>query len=566
MSHGNSEFRYSLRFRLLGIIFLVWLIPTFVLSHFISTLFPTLHRMAENSLLSEAEYAWSQTGNRLDELISLSRNATYDGELASAWEQHRQGILGNAEFIRLSRNYLERKYSRESLILCSVYIPEGEADLLVFPRTDADRAAVYQKNAHAMLHAFRESTDTRCLFLAAGNQVYLVRNLLNTSLQPYGLLVLEVDYDQLVSSLSSVAREWEAVQSLRLDQIGEDSLDWDTLAPGLHSREGEELSYTRLSDSRDWNLSWHLSIRREKLFGQVNQFRRLCILMYLLLIPVLALIALYTYRRFSRPVSLLVQAAGRIEAGEFGTVVPMHGKDELGTLGRAFSAMSTRLKELIDRNYKEEIALRDARIQALQSRINPHFINNALEDINWQARMDGSEGVSRMVGALSILLNATMARRDRRTVTLREELSVVDAYLFFIQERFGDSLTWTREVDDSLLEAALPLLTLQPVLENAVEHGIAPAGGGTISIRISREESCMRIEIENTGQPLSPEDQARMKAALAENLEGNHVGLSNIASRLRLIYHGSARLEAASEENRTVIRMLIPIQTGEEIK
>ena len=89
MSHGNSEFRYSLRFRLLGIIFLVWLIPTFVLSHFISTLFPTLHRMAENSLLSEAEYAWSQTGNRLDELISLSRNATYDGELASAWEQHR---------------------------------------------------------------------------------------------------------------------------------------------------------------------------------------------------------------------------------------------------------------------------------------------------------------------------------------------------------------------------------------------------------------------------------------------------------------------------------------------
>lgn len=107
--------------------------------------------------------------------------------------------------------------------------------------------------------------------------------------------------------------------------------------------------------------------------------------------------------------------------------MPMNGDDELGDLGRAFSNMSTRIAELIDKTYKEEIALRDARIQAMQSRINPHFINNVLESINWQARMEGSQSISAMVEALSVLLNASMARGDRHMVPLREEYDVAQA-------------------------------------------------------------------------------------------------------------------------------------------
>ena len=559
MANRGTGFRHSLRLRLLIIILLVWLIPTLTLSRFIGTLLPSLRQASENSLLSGAEYAWSRTVRDLDALIELSRGATYDQELSSAWDQLSQGLLSETEFVRLSRNYLERKYGRESLILCAVYVPDSPEGLFLSPRSQADRALEYQQSAHPALLRTREALDTRCVFLREGERIYLVRNLFSTAMQRYGLLALEVDSRALFDSLDEVAARWEASQALRLDDIGAGLPDWDAYPDGLSDSGGDEMHYLRRSASRDWSLAWHLAIPRDKITGQARQFRRIFQLLNLLLLPVMGLIAFYTYRRFSRPVSLLVNAAHQVESGAFGTVVPMQGKDELGTLGRAFSAMSTRIKELVDRTYKEEIALRDAQIQALQSRINPHFINNALEDINWQARMDGSRSVSRMVEALSVLLNATMAHRDQRTVSLREELSVVDAYLYFIQERYGDKLTWSRQVDEALLDCTLPLLTLQPVLENAVEHGIAPAGGGEIAISIHREQGAMRIEIMNTGRPLSPEDEGRMRSALAGTLEGRHVGLSNIASRLRLIYHGEASLQAVPDGPRTLVQMTIPI-------
>ena len=139
---------------------------------------------------------------------------------------------------------------------------------------------------------------------------------------------------------------------------------------------------------------------------------------------------------------------------------------------------------------------------------------------------------------------------------------MADAYAFFIRERFGDRLTWVREVDDSLLDAALPLLTLQPVLENAVEHGIAPAGGGEIDPDPAGGGQHAHRDRQHRRAPDPPEDRARMDAALAGDQDAGHVGLSNIASRLRLIYQDRAGGSAPTEEDRTVIRMRIPILTA----
>ena len=261
-----------------------------------------------------------------------------------------------------------------------------------------------------------------------------------------------------------------------------------------------------------------------------------------------------------KPISLLSDASRRIESGELGVTVPMRGGDELGDLGRAFSNMSTRIQGLIQKTYKEEIALKDAQIQALQSRINPHFINNALESINWEARIEGSETIPAMVSALSVLLGASMARQDRRMVTMREETEVAEAYIYFVQQRFGDSLKVIRETDESAMDCLVPLLTVQPVLENAVEHGIAPAGGGIIEMRYLKTGRCLRIEIINTGKPIGPEDRKKIDAALrGETTAGTHLGLANIADRLRLIYSGQAAIEVSSDEkDRTVVRMDVP--------
>jgi two-component system sensor histidine kinase YesM len=227
--------------------------------------------------------------------------------------------------------------------------------------------------------------------------------------------------------------------------------------------------------------------------------------------------------------------------------------------------MSVRLKELIEKTYQEEIELKNAQIQALQSRINPHFLNNALETINWEARMEGSEAIENMISALSVLLNASLGRKNRRLVSLQEELEVADGYIFFIQQRFGDSLTITRVIDPDAEGCIVPLLTVQPVLENAVEHGIAPAGGGEIRLSARQAANCLELKITNTGQFLRPEDRQRIDAALSgEAGEGNHLGLANIANRLRLLYGSQARLTVSGGPGeKTVVEIHVP-QTTEE--
>ena len=209
--------------------------------------------------------------------------------------------------------------------------------------------------------------------------------------------------------------------------------------------------------------------------------------------------------------------------------------------------MSLRLKEQIDKTYKEEIELKNAQILALQSRINPHFMNNALETINWEARMEGSETISSMISSLSILMNATMGRKERRLVTLREEMEVADAYIYFVRQRFGPDLTIRQEIDDTAYEGILPLLTVQPVLENAVEHGIAPAGGGEIRIRCTRGGECLHLGIVNTGKTADPEDRKRIEAALQGQAEEHHLGLANIVNRLHLIYGEQVRIRVDTD-------------------
>ena len=155
-----------------------------------------------------------------------------------------------------------------------------------------------------------------------------------------------------------------------------------------------------------------------------------------------------------------------------------------------------------------------------------------------------------MVESLSVLLNASMSRNDRRIVTLREELEVAEAYFYFVGLRYGDRLAIHRDIDDEALNATMPVLTLQPLIENAVEHGIAPEGGGEIRLMCQRLGSCLRVEIVNSGRGISPEDRRRIDAALrGDSLGGSHIGLSNICTRLQLIYGGRAGIRVEADPN-----------------
>ena len=553
---------FSLRFQLVAVLLLCYLIPTVVLGTFAhNVLLDAIRKKVEAALVSDAENACTMTVQYLDRVITMGQETVYDEELADAWNRWQTSSVSSAEYLRISRNYLERKFGRDRLFTFASFIPAGSSDLLITNPSGQSAASAFFRSGTDRFLLEAESLDTRSLFTGEGDQMCFIRNVLNLRMEQTGTLILGLNRSQLLSPLLAMQQLWSAKMNLLLGDYGDHETDWSSLSAGFTDLPAEkELRYVLVGNSDNYDLRLLLTLDRTVQYRDLYTFRQLALFLSLLLVPLLFLIILFVRRRITRPVGLLADASRRIEAGELGVTVPMRGGDELGDLGVAFSDMSVRLRDLIEKTYQEEIELKNAQIQALQSRINPHFLNNALETINWEARMESSEAIANMVSALSVLLNATLGRKNRRLVPLREEFEVADGYIYFIQQRFGDALTVLRELDSGTEDCIVPLLTVQPVLENAVDHGISPAGGGEIRISARQSGSSLLLRIVNTGRSIPQEDRERIDAALAGDTgESSHLGLANIANRLRLLYGSQATITVTGgPEMETAVEIRIP--------
>lgn len=176
--------------------------------------------------------------------------------------------------------------------------------------------------------------------------------------------------------------------------------------------------------------------------------------------------------------------------------------------------------------------------------------------------MSGADNVSGMIEALGTMLGATMNRKQKRFVTLSEELSYVDAYLYIISKRFGDRFQVYRDIDESLLQMEVPMLIIQPIVENAVQYGVEEHREGMVAIRIYADWDKIIIEVENDGV-LSDADRERIDFLLngEEQDENEHhisLGIRNVNRRIKIIYGDECGLTIDSDaENHTVSKIIV---------
>lgn len=551
----------SLNVTLLLIVLLCWLLPTVILGVFLGArMSASLREKTGAAVVLDARQAWTLLNNNVAQAVTLAKDATYDGELARAQSDYASGETRYQEYFKAVRSYLDRKYSRESLFRFALYFTPGKPEEINYTTQAYTDAALFIQHAQARALTVCETLDTGCRFIAANGQAYLLRNLYDTRLERFGILALGLNLDALLApalqgDANGLIRYAVALDEIRLREFAASD------APGTLQEVGENLLYTQSVSSADYTLRLQARADKHRAFAEQESLLRVTVLLIGLIVPLCVAVTLYVQRRIIRPIGQLAEASRRIEGGELGLEVSVGGAEELRRLGNAFSHMSVTIKRLIDKSYKEEIALRDARIQALQSRINPHFINNALEDINWQARIDGSETVAGMVETLSVLLNAGLNRSERHLVSLLEELRVADAYFYFVGTRFGDRLTIHKDVDvDGCGRALVPLLVIQALVENAVEHGISPAGGGRIALSVKRAGDAVFIAVENDGAALSDEALDRMRRLMLEDApDEGHIGIRNVSQRLRLLFGDKAGLDfSRGEGGTTVARIRLP--------
>lgn len=309
-------------------------------------------------------------------------------------------------------------------------------------------------------------------------------------------------------------------------------------------------------------------ISTDILLADIRTLSRFIFVLCISILPIFLLLANKLYKELIQPIYILSDKMQQIEKGEIGTEVKSERTDEFGYVFTSFNRMSKQLEYLVNCVYKEQIALKNAELKALRAQINPHFLYNTLEMINWKARISGETDISEMIEALSGILEVNIDRREEHVLTIRQEIEYIKNYIFLIQKRFGDRVKFQFEVQDYLLDYKIPKLILQPIVENAITHGIEMVGHGIISINISEVEEGLYITIKDNGRGITEEKLLSIKEKLEklekleiDNKEGirGHIGIINVQKRIKLLYGETYGLKIESVLNEgTCIQIVLP--------
>ncbi|ANU16245.1 two-component sensor histidine kinase [Planococcus maritimus] len=293
----------------------------------------------------------------------------------------------------------------------------------------------------------------------------------------------------------------------------------------------------------------------------IRQSQELNTMGILLLSLTSVLLLLFTYLfslSITKPVHQLTKAANELAKGRFDQPIRVNSNDEISFLAKTFDHMRVNINKLIveiqqkaqveSELQESQLLLQQSQMRHLQSQINPHFLFNTLNTLSKKAYLDGAEDTSDLLVSVAGLLRYNLKRLDH-TVTLEEEAHVLTQYMDIQKARFSDRLTFHMELDASALVYQMPSLTLQPLIENAVIHGIEPKEeDGEIWFRIKDEDQYIRVEIEDNGRGM---DENKIEQLLTGGIapqEGHAtgIGFANVAKRLQLFYGSDNVVEIES--------------------
>lgn len=293
-------------------------------------------------------------------------------------------------------------------------------------------------------------------------------------------------------------------------------------------------------------------------------------------VSIINLILIYMLtKQITKPLIMLAKAADQV--GDGTVIVPfieVESKDEVGTVAHAFNQMTLRLQEYITRireSIEKETAhkekellmenhLKDVRLKYLQAQINPHFLFNTLNAGAQLAMMEGADQTCMFIEHMADFFRYNIKKIERDT-TIAQELTLVDHYLYIMNVRFSGEIHYECDIDEQVLSFQVPSMILQPIIENAVNHGIRDMEGeGRIRLKIYKEGNDVCISIKDNGVGMSREQIAKL-LSLEENMpetkQSNGIGLINVMKRLNMYYHEKNAIEIKSDGSHTGTEIIL---------
>jgi len=290
-------------------------------------------------------------------------------------------------------------------------------------------------------------------------------------------------------------------------------------------------------------------ISRKELEKDIIQMRNQTILISLLVFLVAIFTSIVVSNHITKNLKRLRDTMKSIEKGNLSAIPDIYAEDEVGELSKSFTKMMAKINKLMDDIKEHEKVKREIEFKALQASINPHFLYNTLNTIKYLADGQNIKNISEVTTSLVTLLYTTIGK-DSQYITIQEEIEHVRAYLNIQKYKYLNKFTVVFEVEDEVLKCEVLKMMLQPIVENALIHGIEPLEHpGVISIKIYKEEKNIKFKVTDNGVGMSKEQVEQLLKDNHNNKRSRFsgIGIKNVNERIKLFYGRQYGLKIYSE-------------------
>lgn len=402
-----------------------------------------------------------------------------------------------------------------------------------------------------------------------------IRKIKDFSHDELGEQILRVDISELISDATQFGNQYETADYLLMNQdeimyypdtMTQETAEWirEQLSKPYQILNYGDHHYFAVQGkihSRGWDYICLVSY--DQIATVIRKSQLLFITLFLLFAAIASMLTLTMISSLTGHFDFLIKKMDAVSSNE--PQLPSNGYDynsrfdEIGTIHQQFDQTYYKLQELIKTNYVSEILRQEAQLKALENQINPHFLYNTLESINWRAQALGANDISSMIQSLGILLRSTLSSDDK-SYTLRDELNLINNYMTIQKYRFEERLVYEVSVPDELMDTTIPKLLLQPLAENAIYYGLEEnIDGCEIIINAESNQNTLYIYVKNSGSLF--EDNLMDK--LRNNVitpHGHGIGLLNSQKRISLSYGEKFGLKLYNEDEMAVALITIPIK------
>lgn len=486
------------------------------------------------------EYRSSHSGEALDGIAELLRNyRTEYKDLSSLYF-----IFPDERIAVTSEDYP----------VCKRDIPEAEIEKIRRTETEEAVPIMFGDMVHdtgKQLSCIQAVTDDDGIVLG-----YM---LANTEERTLFYEYLEPVYDEKVSKALILDKNREIVTSKDYESVGQvyEGVDRLPSTSGIESQDAREIRIFYQGAFSKCGL--YMDIQKSEVLRDLKQMQIFLVAIFLLFLMIGGILATSITRAMYKPIKNMTDTVEKVSKGDLSLRVDVTTEDEIGTLCREFNHMLDNLEDLIARVIEEERLKKDAELEALQYQITPHFMYNTLNSIKYAALIKGEKELGGLIRDFVELLQASVNKKGT-FISVADELHILKNYIHLQEFRYQGSFDVEYDIAKDAYGCYIPRLILQPLVENAILHGIDMKGGnGRLVIRGRVEGTRLTLSVIDNGRGMTKEQIEELLSSKAKKTNGlSAIGVPNVRERLELYYEAEGGITYESSENGTTATIFLP--------